>query len=68
MTKEDVVKLGIASMHARSIFEAHCLMNTKTDPTERLSQIEAYERARADWHEAMNMHHAALQVLGTDTI
>lgn len=64
MTKEEAVKLGIASQHAREFFTALAHENTKMDPAERDAQIVRYERARADMHEAMNRHHAALSQLG----
>lgn len=63
MTKDEVVKLGIASMHAQEVFRAHAMTNVQDDPQKRMEQIEAYERARADMHEAMNRHHAALGLL-----
>lgn len=63
MTKDEVVALGIASQRAQETFRAHAMTNTQTDPQKRAEQIEAYERARADMHEAMNRHHAALGLL-----
>lgn len=67
MTKDEVVALGVASQKAQDVFNAHCLANTRTDPKERAQQIEQFERARADMHEAMNRHHAALGLLGALT-
>lgn len=64
MTKEEAAELGIASQHAKDIFRMHCEMNTRSDPAERVAQIRAFEIARADMHEAMNRHHAALKQLG----
>lgn len=64
MTKDECVQLGIASQQAKDLFSALCAENTKTDPAERLAQTERFERARADMHEAMNRHHAALSQLG----
>ena len=42
----------------------HCEMNTRIDPAEHKAQTRAFEIARANMHEAMNRHHAALQQLG----
>lgn len=64
MTKEEVIELGIKSQRAKELFSALCIENTKTDPQERAEQIARFERARADMHEAMNQHHAALSQLG----
>lgn len=67
MTKDDVVALGLASQVAQDYFSALCRENTATDPEKRLAQTERFERARADMHEAMNRHHAALGLLGTES-
>jgi hypothetical protein len=64
MTKEDAIQLGIASQEAKDIFRMHCEMNTQTDPEKREAQTRAFETARANMHEAMNRHHAALRQLG----
>lgn len=64
MTKEEAVELGIKSQEAKDIFRMHCEMNTRIDPIEREAQTRAFEVARANMHEAMNKHHAALQQLG----
>jgi len=64
MTKEEAVELGIASHNAKQYFLTLAHENTQTDPIKRADQIARYERARADMHEAMNRHHAALQQLG----
>ena len=64
MTTEEAVQLGIASQAAKDIFRTHCELNTRTDPAEREAQIRAFEIARANMHEAMNKHHAALRQLG----
>ncbi len=64
--KDEVVALGIASQKAKERFSALGLLNTQTDPEKRAAQILEYETARAEMHEAMNRHHAALGFLGTD--
>lgn len=64
MTKEEVVQLGIKSENAKAYFYNLGCENTRLDPPGRISQIERYERARADMHEAMNQHHEALRQLG----
>lgn len=66
MTKDEIVALGVASQKAQEYFRALCYENTRIDPKERTEQIERYERARANMHEAMNRHHAALGLLGAD--
>jgi hypothetical protein len=63
MTKEEATQLGIASRNARDYFEIIGAENTQIDPAKRAAQVERYERARADMHEAMNRHHAALEQL-----
>lgn len=64
MTKDEVIALGIASQQAKQVFSALCQENTATDAKKRAEQIARFERARADMHEAMNRHHAALGYLG----
>jgi hypothetical protein len=68
MTKDDVVALGIEAQRTRDVFKAHCEMNTQRDQAEYAKQVKGYERARADMHEAMNRHDAALRLLGRDDI
>lgn len=64
MTKEEVIQLGVISQEMKDVFRMHCEMNTRIDPKEREAQTRAFETARANMHEAMNKHHAALQQLG----
>lgn len=64
MTREEVIELGIASQNAKDIFRMHCEMNTRLDPAEHAARTRAFETARANMHEAMNRHHAALEQLG----
>lgn len=64
MTKDEAVVLGVVSQQTKEIFRIHCEMNTRTDPVEREAQTRAFETARANMHEAMNRHHAALRELG----
>ena len=64
MTKEKTVEFGIESENAKAYFYILGHENIQTDPAKRANQIARYERARADMHEAMNRHHAALEELG----
>ena len=64
MTKDEATQLCIASQAAKDIFYNIGHENTQLDPEKRADQIARYERARADMHEAMNRHHAALEQLG----
>lgn len=64
ITKEDAIQLGIKSQKAQELFQALGWANTQTDPSKREAQIREYETARANMHEAMNRHHAALKKLG----
>ncbi len=64
MTKEEAMQFGIAYQNAKFYFSTLGMENTQTDPVLRQEQIERYERARANMHEAMNRHHAALEQLG----
>jgi hypothetical protein len=64
MTKDEAIKLGIASQAAKDKFYLLGQLNTAIDPEDRAKQVEVYEAARADMHEAMNRHHAALRQLG----
>lgn len=66
MTKDEVVALGIEAQRTKDVFRTHCERNTQIDPAEYAKQVADYERARADMHEAMNRHHAALGLLGVD--
>ena len=63
MTKDDVAALGIKAQETRDFFYALGLENTATDPEARLKQTERFERARADYHEALNAHQRALNAL-----